>query len=161
MKKMTLCILTRGIPPNEILLGLKKTGFGKGKYSGFGGKVEADETIEEATIRELEEEAGIRISIDAIQKVGCLNFLFPARPDWDQEVHVFVAEKWDGEPVESIEMKPAWFKVREIPYETMWQDASYWLPSILRGNRLRARFVHKDDNQTIDEHELEEWNCNE
>jgi 8-oxo-dGTP diphosphatase / 2-hydroxy-dATP diphosphatase len=34
-----------------VLLGLKKKGFGKGKWNGFGGKVEKNETILEAAIR--------------------------------------------------------------------------------------------------------------
>ncbi|XP_013792352.1 7,8-dihydro-8-oxoguanine triphosphatase-like [Limulus polyphemus] len=35
----------------EVLLGLKKRGFGKGKWNGFGGKVEPSETIEQAAKR--------------------------------------------------------------------------------------------------------------
>ena len=36
---------------NQILLGFKKTGFGSGRWNGFGGKVESGETIEEAAKR--------------------------------------------------------------------------------------------------------------
>ncbi|CAN0505072.1 unnamed protein product, partial [Ectocarpus sp. 12 AP-2014] len=32
----------------EILLGMKKRGFGEGKWNGFGGKVESGESVEEA-----------------------------------------------------------------------------------------------------------------
>lgn len=35
----------------EILLGLKKRGFGKGKWNGFGGKIEPGETIMQGAIR--------------------------------------------------------------------------------------------------------------
>ncbi len=41
---------------SEILLGEKKKGFGFGKCIAFGGKVEINESIEQAAIRELEEE---------------------------------------------------------------------------------------------------------
>ncbi|CAN0403706.1 unnamed protein product, partial [Ectocarpus sp. 8 AP-2014] len=44
---------------NEILLGMKKRGFGEGKWNGFGGKVESGESVEEAAKRELMEEAGL------------------------------------------------------------------------------------------------------
>ena len=38
---------------NQILLAMKKRGFGMGKYNGFGGKVERNgETIYQAAIRE-------------------------------------------------------------------------------------------------------------
>lgn len=43
----------------EILLGMKKRGFGVGKWNGFGGKVDPNETILDGALRELKEEAGI------------------------------------------------------------------------------------------------------
>ena len=54
---LTLCI---PIKENGVLLGLKKRGFGSGRWNGFGGKVEEGETIEQATLRELDEEVGIK-----------------------------------------------------------------------------------------------------
>ena len=47
-KVLTLLFALR---PGHVLLGMKKRGFGKGRWNGFGGKVEKDETIEEAAIR--------------------------------------------------------------------------------------------------------------
>lgn len=35
----------------EVLLGLKKRGFGEGKWNGFGGKVEQGETIVQGATR--------------------------------------------------------------------------------------------------------------
>ena len=157
MRDATLCLLKRGHPPDEVLLGLKKAGFGRGKYGGFGGKVKAGETVEAAAVRELEEETGLRIPEADIEKVGRLTFLFPANPDWNQMVHVFTVEAWDGEPVESAEMKPAWFRIREIPFERMWQDCRHWLPLVLAGKRIRARFTFRGDNETVAELEMREW----
>jgi len=151
MKDRTLCFLMRGDPPAEVLLGFKKTGFGAGKYTGVGGKVEAGETIARAAVRELEEETGVRVTEQDIQYVGRLTFLFPAKPAWSQEVHVFRAAAWEGEAVEISEIKPVWFGVNQLPYEQMWQDAPHWLPGILAGERIRMRFVFEDDNETVRE----------
>ena len=48
-KRYTLLFLRRGA--DEVLLGLKKRGFGKGKWGGFGGKIEKRETPKEGIIR--------------------------------------------------------------------------------------------------------------
>lgn len=160
MQDRTLCFLMQGSPPTEILLGFKKAGFGARKYAGIGGKVEPGETVAMAAARELEEETGIQVSKKDLQHVGRLTFLFPASPDWSQVVHVFLATRWNGAPVESEEMMPVWFKVDDIPFERMWQDNFHWLPRILAGERIRARFTFKADNETIDELEMETWDSN-
>ncbi|XP_037783471.1 7,8-dihydro-8-oxoguanine triphosphatase-like [Penaeus monodon] len=54
-KLLTLMFIREG---EKILLGYKKRGFGQGRWNGFGGKVEAGETPEQAAIRETKEEAG-------------------------------------------------------------------------------------------------------
>ena len=59
-KILTLCIINRG---NEVLLGMKKKGFGQGKWNGFGGKVMPHEEIEDAARREVFEEAGIEFVV--------------------------------------------------------------------------------------------------
>ncbi|HMS91425.1 MAG TPA: NUDIX domain-containing protein, partial [Candidatus Absconditabacterales bacterium] len=43
----------------QILLGMKKRGFGMGNRNGFGGKNHEGETIIQTALRELSEEAGI------------------------------------------------------------------------------------------------------
>lgn len=47
-KLYTLAFIRNG---NNILLGMKKRGFGAGRWNGFGGKVDADETILQAAKR--------------------------------------------------------------------------------------------------------------
>ena len=39
------------VESDRVLLGMKKRGFGAGRWNGFGGKVDRDETIEEAAKR--------------------------------------------------------------------------------------------------------------
>ena len=47
-KAYTLVLVHHG---ERVLLGLKKRGFGQGRWNGFGGKVEKGETITNAAIR--------------------------------------------------------------------------------------------------------------
>lgn len=39
------------LEPGRVLLGMKKRGFGAGRWNGFGGKIQVGETIEEGAIR--------------------------------------------------------------------------------------------------------------
>jgi len=147
----TLILILKGQPPTEILLGYKKVGFGQGKYAGFGGKVEAGETIPQAALRELGEEAGITLPPEMISAAAVLAFHFPHKPSWEQRVHVFTVKHWDGIPVESQEMRPEWFTIKDIPYDQMWDDGRYWLPKILTGERFRGNFIFEPDNTTVAE----------
>ena len=157
VREATLCLLIEGTPPRRILLGFKKQGFGAGKITGFGGKVEPGETPAAAAIRELEEETGIRVSREQLQACGQLQFVFPGRPSWSQLVHVFVCKSWTGAAREGREMKPAWYAVAEIPYRQMWHDSLYWLPRFLGGERIRGRFIFGEDNETVNEVSMSIW----
>ena len=141
LRPRTLTFLLR---ETDVLLGLKKKGFGKNYLLGIGGKVEDGETIETAAKREIAEE--IYVQLPELQKVGILNFYFSHVEDgsWDQQVHVFTATRWEGEPQESEEIKPAWFKKDNIPYEKMWDDAQYWLPQLLAGRTVEGEFVFNE-----------------
>jgi len=151
MKQTTACFLLREVPEMEVLLGMKKTGFGAGKYAGIGGKVEVGETVERAAVREVEEELGVNILEKNLQVAGKIIFSFPSRTEWSQEVSVFLVRSWQGKPGESDEMKPCWFRLAEIPYGLMWQDARCWLPLILEGQTIQARISFKADHETVDD----------
>jgi 8-oxo-dGTP diphosphatase len=144
-----LCFIFRGAPPQEVLLGYKKRGFGQGKYGGFGGKIKHGETLSQAALRELHEESGLSAELADLVSLGSLTFIFPYKHIWDQEVHVFVANQWQGTPMESEEMRPEWFAIDRIPLGQMWDDTHYWLPHILAGERIHAVFTLNQDNETV------------
>lgn len=135
----------------DVCLAMKKRGFGVGRYNGVGGKVEALESIEAAAIREAKEE----IDVDILDLTMCatLTFTFLHNPEWNQVVHVYLSFVWDGEPHESEEMNPVWFRVKDIPYDTMWPDDIYWLPHVLGGKLVRGRFAFSEGD-TIVENEV-------
>jgi 8-oxo-dGTP diphosphatase len=116
MRDATLCLLVRGDPSQQVLLGLKRAGFGACKWGGFGGKIEPGETLAMCAARELQEEAGIQVTVEHLE------------PD-----------------------------VNDIPYHQMWQDAPYWLPRVLAGQRLSARFIFAADNETVDIVQAKRW----
>ena len=140
----TLCLLKKD---NQILLAMKKRGFGEGKYNGVGGKIEEGETPEEAMIRETEEE--IMVTPTQYEKVGVISFDEYYKGQKGNVIfHLYVASEWIGEPKETEEMCPKWFDITEIPYDNMFPDDKYWLPLILEGKKIKAYF-HFDENWNI------------
>lgn len=145
-KVFTLCLLHTD---THVLLGKKKRGFGTGRWNGFGGKVEAGETIEEAARREFREEAGIEIPF--IEKAGLMDFEFEGNPEI-LEVHIFRAREYAGEPVETEEMAPAWFHRDEIPFAEMWPDDPHWFPYFFKEVKFRGKFNFDMENNLVGGH---------
>lgn len=143
MKEATLCFLVRD---DTIWLAKKKKGFGAGKYNGYGGKLNQGETLEEAMIRELLEESGVKAT--SFLKMGEINYTFPNKPDFDHHVHIYIANQWQGIPKETDEMAPELFTFQDIPYDKMWSNDKHWLPLVLKGQKIKGDIV-QDEQQTI------------
>ncbi len=138
---------------NKLLLALKKRGFGKDKWNGYGGKVKAGESISEAAIREVYEEAGITAT--KLEQRGLIHFSWASGKNGAIECHVYEIIEYSGEPIETEEMKPEWFDIDSLPYEAMWSSDRVWLPLFLKGLNFRAEFIFNDDD-TVKSHVLKE-----
>lgn len=153
-KKLFTLVFVFDDEKQRLLLGLKKRGFGAGKINGFGGKVEANESIVNAAVRELNEECGLSLKtktlgssngiIDEIDNhstnsdiifAGVNTFNFVDHPILF-EVHIFRINYLDvvGDIIESNEMRPEWFNYVDIPYDQMWPDDRHWFPSLFNKN---------------------------
>lgn len=148
---MQLTTLLFLLKDDQILLAMKKRGSGVGKYNGVGGKVEPDESVEAATIRECQEEIGVVPS--DLEKVAELDFLIPSR-QFHNHTYIFITGSWQGEIIETEEMAPAWFAQNGLPFDQMWSDDKVWLPRILNGEKLKGSFVF-DADERITEQRLE------
>ncbi|MDE5539536.1 MAG: 8-oxo-dGTP diphosphatase [Bacilli bacterium] len=138
MKKLetTLCFLKK---EGQILLALKKRGFGAGKYNGVGGKIQPNETPESAMIRETKEE--ISVLPTTFQKAGIIEFDEYYKENNEHiMMHIYLVSEWEGNPHESEEMQPKWFETSKLPYSKMLPDDKYWLPLVLEGKKINAYF---------------------
>jgi mutator protein MutT len=151
MKQLTILFI---LSEDSVLLAMKKRGFGEGRWNGVGGKVEPGETPLEAIIRECQEE--IEVTPLEPEKVAEITFDEQHKGVREQlHVDAFVTRKWSGTPTETEEMAPRWFKISEIPYDSMWADDPYWLPQIFAGKKLKASFTLNDEDKVVT-HEVEE-----
>jgi len=154
LPRVCVCYLLRdGDGGRQVLLGRKKEGLGAGRLVGLGGKLEPGETAVAAAVREVHEESGVVVAASDLDHRGRLTYRFPTRSSWSQESDVFVAERFDGEPVESDELVPAWYEVDRLPLDEMWDDARFWLPGVLAGGRVRRAFRFAADLASVDAEE--------
>ncbi len=147
IRHLVVMILKRD---GKLLLGTKKRGFGAGKINAPGGKVEPNETAPEAAARETFEEIGIRCN--TFNDAGTVVFrdlYFKGVPETNI-MHVFLCEDFEGDPVETDEIKPEWYPINDLPYNKMWGDDEHWLPEVLRGNKVDAYFHYNEKNEFTD-----------
>jgi len=137
---MIKAVLGYPVASGRVLLGIKKRGFGKGKINGFGGKLEANETFEQAMLREAEEE----ISIKPEEYFEAAELSFYDADSLAFFVKAFIIRRWEGTPRESDELKPFWVSIDALPFTRMWEDDVHWLPAVLSGRKLNAKFWYKD-----------------
>ncbi|MEX1027645.1 MAG: 8-oxo-dGTP diphosphatase [Candidatus Paceibacterota bacterium] len=135
----------------HVLLGMKKRGFGEGRWNGFGGKLKAGESVEDAARRELKEEAGI--DAGEVCKLGRIAFWVRGQHD-PIYMHIFSVGEYTGEPVETEEMRPEWFHIDTLPYDGMWEADRHWLPLALEGVRFSGWFIY-DENDKLKRYDIE------
>ena len=76
-----------------------------------GGKVETDETPEDALIRELHEELGIRTWATCLAP---LTFASHTYEDFHLLMPLFICRKWDGNPVSREGQALKWVRARKL-----------------------------------------------
>ncbi|MGB4965658.1 MAG: 8-oxo-dGTP diphosphatase [Microgenomates group bacterium] len=145
LRQTTLCFLIRN---EEVLLAMKKRGFGVNKWNGVGGKPNEGEEIKQAAIRETQEE--IEVIVKDIEARAVLNFYFIDHPEWNQQTIVYFAQSWEGAPTETDEMRPAWFKKNELPLNDMWPVDRHWLPVVLGGEKIKAECLLDENGEVLD-----------
>ena len=126
---------------DQILLINKKTGLGKGKVNGPGGKVDPGETPEACAVRECHEELSITVS--NLEYCGQHKFQFV--DGYSIHVWVYRTRDFDGVPTESPEARPFWSPLDTIPYDQMWEDDRIWIPLMLNRDRFQGRWIFDGD----------------
>jgi 8-oxo-dGTP diphosphatase len=129
------------IRDGQVLLINKKTGLGKGKVNGPGGKVEKGESPEAGAIRECQEELGITVS----DLHFCGQHRFQFTDGYSILVWVYRTDRFEGVPTETAEAEPLWVPLDNIPYEEMWEDDRLWLPLVINGTQFQGRWIFDGD----------------
>lgn len=125
MKQTTLCYIDNGDSYLMLHRVKKENDASHGKWIGVGGKCEADESPDECMLREVKEETGITITRWRYR--GIVTFISDT---WENEyMHLFTADRWDGEPDLSIddEGELAWIDKVKLMDLNLWEGDRIFL----------------------------------
>ena len=129
MRKRLIALLALVNEDNEVLISLRKN---KKEYDGYweypGGKVEENETIELAIIREIKEEIDLEISKNCIAP---LTFAVDQHGESETVLFLYICRKWDGSITSLLGQRMKWVKPIDLA-EYQMPTPNHFLNSILR-----------------------------
>lgn len=148
MKLATLCYLKKDGKTLMLHRVKKENDMHEGKYNGLGGKFEEGETPEECAIREIYEEAGLRVKNPKLK--GVITFpKFSKGEDW--YVFVFVIREFEGEMVVSSEGNLEWVDDGALEGLNLWDGDKIFLKWLDREGFFSAKFSY-DNGKLIGHH---------
>ena len=141
MKLATLCYI-RSNDHTLMMHRVKKVDdMHAGKWNGLGGKLEPGETPEECAIREIWEEAGLRVVNPKLR--GIITFPgFSNDEDW--YTFLYVVDDFQGVLIDSAEGVLKWIPDDQLLNLNLWEGDRIFIPWLDGTGFFSAKFVYKE-----------------
>ena len=140
MKLATLCYVQKNGKTLMLHRVKKADDVHEGKWNGLGGKLETGESPEDCVIREIREEAGLKIRAPKLK--GVLTFPdFAKSEDW--YVFVFTASNFTGRLIDSPEGNLAWIPNRDLLKLNLWEGDKVFLPLLRRKGHFSGKCQYR------------------
>ena len=141
MKLATLCYVKKDNKTLMMHRIKKQNDIHEGKWNGLGGKFEQGETPEECVIREIYEEAGLKIKNPELK--GFITFpKFARGEDW--YVFVFIAREFTGELIDSNEGRLEWIDDDKLLTLNLWDGDEIFMKWLDGQKKFSAKFNYED-----------------
>jgi len=117
-----------------------------GKWNGLGGKIEPNESPEEAVKREVFEESGLKITNPILKGI----ITYPSTSTDEEWINfVFIAKKFTGNLIECNEGNLEWIKTSQIKKLNLWDSDRLFLPLLTKKGIFTAKITY-DKEKVID-----------
>lgn len=141
MKLATLCYVQKDDKTLMLYRNKKENDYHEGKWNGLGGKFELGESPEDCAIRELKEEAGLKVK-NIIMK-GFITFpLFDGKDDW--HVFLFVIDRFEGALIDSPEGELKWIDNNKLSEINLWEGDKIFIPWLFEDKFFSAKFNYEN-----------------
>jgi len=142
MKLSVLCYVTKNGKTLMLHRVKKESDFTNGQYgkwNGLGGKIESNESPEEAVRREVFEESGLKIMSPVLKGI----VTYPeTSTDEEWMIFIFVAKKFKGKLIECNEGDLEWIKTSKIQKLNLWQSDYLLLPLLNKKGVFTAKITY-------------------
>jgi 8-oxo-dGTP diphosphatase len=143
MKLATLCYVMDKESNKTLMIHRVKreNDYHEGKWNGLGGKFDDGESPEDCVIREVKEEAGLKITNPTMH--GFVSFpLFDGKDDW--YVFIFTAEEFSGKLIDSYEGNLEWIPNNNLTELNLWDGDKIFLEWLFQDKFFSAKFVYEN-----------------
>ncbi|MEK7571191.1 MAG: NUDIX domain-containing protein [Patescibacteria group bacterium] len=113
----------------------------QGVYLPIGGHVELGEGIEEAAIREVQEEAGV--TIHSVTLRGIVYIRSQNTGDYDNIIFLFTSSDFTGEPVAGREGSFEWVDMEKLNEANLYEGDQMYLPLLQKHDFFVVEFLYK------------------
>jgi 8-oxo-dGTP diphosphatase len=143
MKNSVLCYIEKDEKYLMLYRNKKNNDCNGGKWIGVGGKIEENESPDEALVREVNEETGLTLTRSAFR--GIVTFVSDT---WEGEyMYVYTADGFEGEICDCDEGELHWVEKDKLFSLPMWEGDRVFLKYLLTDSRdiFRLKLVYRAD----------------
>jgi 8-oxo-dGTP diphosphatase len=116
----------------------------QGMYLPIGGHVELGEGVEEAAIREVKEESGIKIQ--TVDLRGIIYLRSQNTEEYDNIIFLFTSKDFSGEPKPGREGKFEWVSIDEFKKINLYEGDKIFLKLLMKHDFFVIDFLYKGFN---------------
>lgn len=145
VRETTLCLIVKDDQVLMMYRNKKKNDVHMNKYNGLGGKLERGESKRRGILREVKEEANIKLTnYEYVGKIRFKNF----GNHKTELMYCFVAYEFEGEIAECNEGELSWIDKNDVLSLPLWEGDQYFIMDIINNKKFKG-FLHYDGEHVV------------